>query len=364
MTSPTWRQAFPGRCAVFFVTLTTALWVFWGTAEMFYEGWWGPWYQRPVYLIPGGVCLLMSLVAVAWPRVGGWLIIAIGAAFTTWWWMLQARRGATLVGYLTMFPVSALLVLTGILFLLEANFRKRRRDSGWQPPAQWWRSNFRFLFTLGLPLLVGIVTAAANLPSILARVDDGDRGARLIEGNGVRLVWAPAGPGWGKDFSPRVKSQFRGLVRGEFPSWDEIARYGQEPVGYGKNPGPGMPHATAADMAATDLCKYLSADGLTLMPEAQSIWQMPTADEIVRSLTYRGKNAGCSWDRTTLQADCAHWTNKETPLWDPNRAPIYYWAADEFDAERAYYVGWAGWLGYEPKSWGNSRHGFRCVREP
>jgi hypothetical protein len=361
MFPPNWRSALPGAFAIFFVTLTTAFWIFWGTAEMFYEGWWGPWYQRPVYLAPGGICLLLTVLGVALPRAGGWLLIAAGAAFTTWWWMLQARRGATLVGYLTMFPVSALLVVTGILFLRYATLRRRRRESGWTPPAQWWKRNFRWVFSLGVPLVVMLTTAAGQLPFILTRVDDGNRGARLIEGNGVRLVWAPAGPGWAVGIDLQY-GNFRALRPGEAPSWDEIANYGKSPAGYGKHSA--LAHASAADMATTDLCKFLSADGSTLLPQAQNIWRMPAADEIVRSLTYRGKNAGCTWDRATLRANCAHWTNKETPLWDPDHAPIYYWAADEYNPEKAYYVSWTGWIGYQQKNWGNARHGFRCVRAP
>ncbi len=40
------------------------------------------------------------------------------------------------------------------------------------------------------------------------------------------------------------------------------------------------------------------------------------------------------------------------------------WAAGQHDDARAYYVGYNGSVGYQPKSWGNPRHGHRFVREP
>ncbi|GEM_PF-6038028 len=44
--------------------------------------------------------------------------------------------------------------------------------------------------------LVFLGVAAAELPGVLARVDDGRRDARRITCEGVDLAWAPTGPGW------------------------------------------------------------------------------------------------------------------------------------------------------------------------
>jgi hypothetical protein len=147
------------------------------------------------------------------------------------------------------------------------------------------------------------------------------------------------------------------------PSWNELAFYGVEPVGL--KPTDDGPDATEEDMRATGLCRYLSADGSTLMSEPQDIWRLPTTDEIVRSLVSDGENAGCVWDGTSWSATCAETPDKETPLWAPDWSPIYYWSADEYDADEAYYVNYcATIIGSQPKSWGNPRHGHRCVREP
>lgn len=97
---------------------------------------------------------------------------------------------------------------------------------------------------------------------------------------------------------------------------------------------------------------------------------MPSTDEIVRSLVGGNENAGCTWNMETEIGECLHQPNKDTPLWAPDEPPIYYWSADEFDEESAWYVPYT--VGgkysisprYQPKDWSNPRHGYRCVREP
>lgn len=350
MSSLQRKQEIPGYIALGLVTLTTALWVFWGVAEMYYEGWWGAWYNRLPYLIPGTICLLLSLVVLRWPRFGGWMIIVVGAAFTIWWW-----SGGTLTWrrVLSTFPASALLVFTGVLFLLDGRQRRRRRAAGWTPPQKWMRRNWRYLVVGGVSLAIFIGVSVAQLPIVLTRMDDGDRGARLIEGNGVTLVWAPQGPGW------NWKQPWGG-----YPSWNAIARYGMPPVGLDKTLGSDPQYATQADMETRSLCHYLSEDGRVLMDEPQNVWRMPTTAEVVGSLCRHGQNAGCEWAGEKGFTDCRQTPDKETPLWAPDENPIYYWTADESDDGDAYYVSYNGAVQDQPKTWGNPRHGYRCVREP
>jgi hypothetical protein len=353
----------PGYIALGLVIVTTSLWTFWGAAEMYYEGWGAPFPQPLVYLIPASICLLLTFVVVTWPSAGGWLLIVVGGLFAAWWWNMQARRagGLRLGAVLSMFPVSGMIVLTGVLFVIEGRYRARLL--GEEVPGQWMVRNLRYVLGLGIPLLVLLVVSAVQLPSVLLRVDDGDRGARLIEGNGVTLIWAPAGPGWNWK-----------QPGGWNPSWDHLAWYGLPPVGMGDKPGvpvagPGR-HATQADadvehpMGVTGLCRYLAEDGLTLMDEPQDTWRMPTTDEVVRSLVKRGENAGCMWSGEPGRASCRVRPDKETPLWSSKQSAIYYWTGDEYDAEQAWYVSYNGWVRYQPKDWGNPRHGYRCVREP
>lgn len=353
MSSRFWR-ALPGYAATALLVLATSLWTFWGTAELYYEGWGIPLPEPLFYLVPAALCLLLTLLALAWPAVGGTLILVGGAAFTAWWWDTIARRSTlSLPAALSMVPVSAVLVLVGVLFLLEARYRRQLRASGERPPAGRFRRHLRYIFALGIPLLVAVGVSAWNLPVVLTRLDDGDYGARRIHGNGVTLVWAPAGPGWGRG-SREVAENL---------SWDELARYGVPPVGFWEKGLSG--DATAEDMRRTGLCRYLSADGLALLDTPQDIWRMPTMEELVRSLVRDGENAGCSWDGHSERAVCPATPDKETPLWAPPWPAIYYWSGDEYNATEAYYVDYSGsMIGHQPKGWGNPRHGFRCVREP
>ena len=151
---------------------------------------------------------------------------------------------------------------------------------------------------------------------------------------------------------------------GGYPSWDALAWYGLPPLGLkdGDQRPPG--HATQSDMMRLGLCRYLDATGKQLMPEPQNIWRMPTTDELVRSLVHHGENAGCARQEELGKVHCEQSPDKETPLWAPDQPPIYMWSGEEYDEEEAFFVSYNGWVKKQPKSWGNPRHGYRCVREP
>jgi hypothetical protein len=160
------------------------------------------------------------------------------------------------------------------------------------------------------------------------------------------------------------------LLPGANLSWNEIATYGVPPIGFGDKLILQGHNATETDMQATGLCRYLNADGTTLMPDPQDIWRMPTTDELVRSLVRRGKHAGCAWDGTSSSAECPVQPNKDSPLWASDASPIYYYSSEEYDTVSAWYVPYTGGglfggvIGGQSKHGGNSRHGYRCVREP
>lgn len=363
------KHRLPGFLATGLLTLATTLWTFWGVGEMYYEGWWGAWTNRLPYLTPMAICWGFAFAALTWPRLGGWIILILGSAFTAWRWILQAQLGAlTLVWALAWFPISGVFVLTGALFLLEGRYRRRHPAEARQPPAAWWRRNLQYLIVFVPSVVTAIAVTALFLPLISSRTDDGNRGPSTIEGNGVALIWAPEGPGWSAGVGP---SQEAGrLLPGANLSWNQIAFYGVPPVGFGVKPAIQGSHATFEDMQSTGLCHYLSADGTSLMTEPQDVWRMPTTDELVRSLVRRGDNAGCSWDAQSSSADCEVPPNKDSPLWDLDASPIYYYAGEEYNASLAWYVPYTGGGLYggaiagQDKSAGNSRHGYRCVRAP
>ena len=175
MDGSEFKRQLPGYIATGLMILTTSLWTLWGVGEMFYEGWGLPFPRPLAYLIPAAVCLALTLTALTWPRIGGWLLIVIGGAFTAWWGALAAARGLLSWEWiLGTFPVSGLLILTGALFLLEDRYRRGRRAEGWTPPKFWLRRNLRYILAVGCPLLVAIGVSAYYAPLALSRVDDGE----------------------------------------------------------------------------------------------------------------------------------------------------------------------------------------------
>jgi len=254
---------------------------------------------------------------------------------------------------ITTLPVITMLVITGVFLLLEARALDRQHGLGRRSLGNWLQRSWRYILAVGVPLLVFLMVSVYYLPKMLQRVDDGSRSARQIQGNGVTLVWAPQGPGWNWK-----------QPDGGYPTWSRVALYGLPPIGFEVKPGFEETYPRANDMTAAGLCSYLSADGTTLMESPQHIWRLPTADEIVRSLVKHGGSAGCLWDGEPGKADCELTPDKETPLWAPDASPIYYWAFDEFDHVNAWYVSYDGSVYFQPKEWSNSRHSYRCVRQP
>jgi len=341
-------RSLPGWFATFLAAVTTAVMNYGGFAGLFYEGWGQPFPTPLVHLAPGLASLAICLAALRWPRAGGLLLLAAGVGGGALWLNMQAARAELSVEVLlTLLIFFGPVLVTGGLFLLEARHQRLLREEGVRPSPRWIARNYRYLLVAVVPLVTVAILSAEWLPRLLSRRDDGIRGARVIKGNGVTLVWAPRGPGWNWK-----------QPDGRYPSWEMITFYGVPPVGMaGKNRHGARPE----EMARTCLCAYLNEDATALLVEPVFIWRMPTTDEIVRSLTRNGENAGCVWDGQSEYADCRTPPDKETPLWAPDEAPIYYWAAGERDPMNAYCVNYTGGTNYQPKS--AVGLGFRCVKE-
>jgi len=347
-----------GWIAAVLMTTITSFWMYWSFGEMYHEGWWGAWYNRLPYLVPGAGFLVFTLLAVRWPRVGGWLLILVGTAFSLFFLDIdftdgKLTIGRDLAGTLLCVPV----ILMGVLFLIDG--RQKKRGVFTVRYGTWWRRDPRLALALGIPMLLAIGVSAAMLPIVLTRQDDGDRSARLIEGNGVSLIWAPEGPGWNN------KQPWGG-----YPSWQSIALYGVVPIGFEVKPGYGYDEperlfSAAEDMSATNVCRYLNEEGTALETEPVNIWRMPTVEELVLSLVRHGENAGCVYQgEYDSQVECAVRPDKESPLWSTDLAPVYYWALEEYDERDAYFVSYNGFVNTTFKAGGNPRHSYRCVREP
>jgi len=293
-----WR-VLVGWLAVAISLAALIFWAFWGSIEAFYEGW----YYHSVfknlevtviqYLFPVLVLMTAAVLGVLAPRVGavlhGLLALAVGL-------LIRTPSGFTLITL----PLGVL----GILYWF-----------GRVRPRKW------AIYGLGvLPSLTMIVCGAMPAYTVYERVDDGYHGARTIEGNGVRLRWAPAGPGW-------------------------------------PDRGGDWYHAQQA-------CSRLSSDGTQVLDRPQDIWRLPTADELVRSMSLHGRNAGGSWDASQGTATYQLTPDKESPLWDRYSLVIYWWTATEVPEKQAYRFSYNGRVMATPKKVRADYYGFRCVAQP
>jgi hypothetical protein len=283
------------------VALSTALssfWAFWGSIENFHEGW----YYRELWRNLG----LMAVQYLPWmfiPMAAGLLglwrptvgVAAHVALATGVFWLFDIREiGGLLIGM----PVLLLAVLYGF---------------GRPIPVRWARRAL-----VGVPLITAIVSGAYPGWRVLTRPRAVDTSMRRISGNGVDLIWAPAGPGWDEVGFPWVEAKRR--------------------------------------------CEYLTADGASLAATPQRLWRLPTVDESVRTMIWRGRNAGGTWDAGARRASYRVMPDKEAPLWHPYSQIIYWWTADEVDADRAYRVAYNGYVTRMNKKVGAGYLACRCVK--
>jgi hypothetical protein len=239
--------------------------------------------------------MAVTLLAVALPRIGAvvhWLLALLVAGFF---------QGLT--------PTVTLLLVAPLLGLGALYWFGRPRPR-----------KLALAVAAGLPLLTLVIAGAAPAVRVSQRVDDGNRQARLVRGNGVSLIWAPVGPGW--------------------------------------------PSAGYDWYEAQEACRYLRADGLAAAAAPQDVWRLPTVAEAVRSMARHGENSGGAWDAAGGEATYATTPDKESPLWDVHSPVIYYWTATEVDAENASIIVYDGRVWARAKQLRLGSLGFRCVREP
>ena len=337
----------PGWLVSVLMILMAWLWTFWGTSEMYHEGWWGQWYNRFPYLLPVMVTALPALISFSYPVIGGSLLVLVGL-FALFFF----KSGVVIIG--------AIIVFIGAGFIIDAVIKRAIVVSA--EDISWWQQYWRQALLLAGSCTIFLGVSVYNLPIVLSRKDDFIRSARLIEGNHVSLIWAPAGPGW------NLKQPWGG-----YPSWESLALYGVPPLGFEGKPGQSQTSdvsetgifASVDEMAHTNVCLFLNEDGTMLEDTIQRIWRMPTTDEVVRSLVRHGQNAGCQWQGTYAQtALCDVLPDKESPLWATDLPVIYYWTADEENNRNGVFVAYNGMVNATYKKGGNPRHGYRCVKDP
>lgn len=297
------KKTVAGWAGVSLTLIISGVWAYWGAVENFHEGWYAAsiWENLFLflfqYLLIAIIFILLALIALKWKKIGAIMhLLAGGFCF-----YFFSRSSFQVVGLLITLPFLAL----GALYFF-----------GEPKPQKWARRLILFV-----PLVIILAISIPKGIKVSKRLDDGDFGARVVEGNGVTLIWATRGPGWPD----------------EGVSWEE----------------------------AQELCKYLSEDGTTIMETEQNIWRLPTVEEAVRSMMLHGENAGGVWYAEEEKTIYDRTPEKESPLWDVHSKVIYYWTADTAtdDSGQAYIIVYHGGV-YQKKKTDNQAYlSFRAVKE-
>jgi hypothetical protein len=269
-----------GWIGVAATVLFAGLWSYWGIVENFHEGWYSPSVWENIgmlfgqYLLVTIVFCTLALLALRFHRVGLTLFIALGI-------------GAALFFSGGAFSVVWLLIAIPLFLLGLSFFFGRPRPK-----------RLVIALIVGVPLAVILIAGTVGFVRVQQRVDDGDDGIRVVEGNGLTLTFAPRGPGW--------------------------------------------PEGGVSWQSAQDICAHLNEDGTALMDAPQNIWRLPTIDEAVRCMSLHGQNCGGVWDADKMTATYDMTPDKESPLWDVHSPVIYYWTSEASKNGYAYIIVYHG----------------------
>lgn len=292
------RRQTAGWVAVSISVAIASFWAFWGSIENFHEGWFYTSIWRN---------LALMFVQYLSPML---VVIVVSSLALRWPRLSVFLFGFSALAVLARFRGSrAAVVLIAIpLFILGALYHFGRPQ-----PYRWAK---RYL--IGIPFILAILCGAYPGWRAIHRQDDGNYGIRPIEGNGVALIWAPEGPGWPSNYA----------------SWQQARRS----------------------------CAYLTADGRSLSTQEQNLWRLPTVDEAVRSMVFRGRNAGGVWNPVLHQAQYRVTPDKDSPLWKVHSQVIYWWTDTQVAEKKAYRIAYNGAVfPFEYRGWGNY-WAYRCVQ--
>jgi hypothetical protein len=251
-----------------------------GARQAFFYEWWSPSILENLrltvgHLLPALICVLFALLAIGLPRIGGLLHVTFGTLLFVGPLLIASDAGflpnpnhPKLSPLLLMHLAGLLLIVMGIAYVKG------------RPRPRW----LAIGFIIGLPATVSLICAAEPAWRICHRYDDGIIAARRVQGNGVGLIWAPTGPGWSEKGNQTIEE-------------------------------------------AEKIITHLAEDGLSVMDAPQNIWRLPTVDEVVRSLTRDGQNAGGAWDPELEQATYKFVPDKESPLWRVHSPVVHWWTS-------------------------------------
>ncbi len=297
-----WKLAL-GWLGVAITVIFSGLWAYWGAFENFHEGWYSTSFWENVGMLLFQYLLFTIVFVLLALIILKWKKIGLAAHILTGGFCVWFFSGAVfnVLWLLVILPFAA----PGLLYYF-----------GEPRPVKWARRLIIFV-----PLLIVLAISVPQGIRVSQRIDDGNLDMRTVVGNGLTLTWAPRGPGWSDS----------GV------SWEE----------------------------AQNICKHLSADGMTVMDEEQNIWRLPTVDEAVRSMSLHGESCGGIWDAQAEKVTYQMTPDKESPLWVLHSKVIYYWTADTSvqNPDQAYIIVYNGGVFAKTKTGTMAYQSFRAVKD-
>jgi hypothetical protein len=297
------KSSIIGWIGVFITVSVSSVWAYWGAIENFHEGWYSTsiWENLFMlffqYLLFTIIFVSLAVIILRWKKIG--LLLHFIVAIVSVWFFSGASF--SIIGLMIAIPI----IVLGLVYYY-----------GEPKPKKW---AYRLL--IAVPLIIILAISIPQGIKVSQRLNDNYFGMRIVQGNGLTLVWAPRGPGWPDQGT----------------SWDEAQR----------------------------ICKHLSEDGTVIMEEEQNIWRLPTVDEAVRSMMLHGQNAGGIWDSLEGKAVYERTPDKESPLWDVHSKVVYYWTSETsiHDERKAYIIVYHGGVYEKMKTNGQDYLSFRAVKE-
>ncbi len=358
--------------AFFLLLAVTVLWAVWGVGEVFHEGWYQPYWHIVYYFIPFIAVFGFSVLAIFFPLVGGILILSGGIAYLVIFMIQSARAHQQLE--VSFFLMISAVVITGLLFIFIYILKKKAGSLSYSWHV-WkvfknhpvFRRTIKIIIIAGISLVLIIGIGTPMLIRNLGRIPLEDLDQVNVEGNGIEAVFAGEGPGW--YFTNEKPLVYEGMEYSGL-SWNEIALYGMEPVGFqDKRYGTdydgstdSIYFATRDDFEKYNMFRHISYDGAELTGEIQDWWRLPSADEFARLLTRVYENAGGYFDEDTKKAYYEIAPDKEAPLWAPEEMVIYYWTSTGTSKEEAYDIVYSGEVREISKITKQDYRGWRAIR--
>jgi hypothetical protein len=293
-----------GWSAIILNSVFASVWSFWGIIENFHEGWY---YDS---LIGNIELMLVQYLSFA--------LIYISVGFISIQW--NKIGGVLFISFAALIPLkfntsAALFIFSlpmgvnGVLYFFST-IKK---------------GQVAYLLIVGLPISIMLLLSIEPLYRISNRSLSYSPTAATVKGNGIELIWAPQGPGW--------PASTKDLT---YKSWNDVV----------------------------SICAHLSEDGKTISDSSLNVWRLPSVEEVTRSLTRNGRNAGGMWLEGANKGIYKVKPDKEPPLWKVHSPIIYWWTCTEVNDTTVYRIVYNGTAQKIHKDLKMGSLGFRAVRNP